>query len=152
GYSTPQALRLEGDIHIAAPGSVGIFSSEIRNTGGNSSISATYVNIASERNLPTTPETDLAGSLTVEADYMDASVISRGVSETILRSTYDMRLSNLIYADGALTLDAGQMYPSTGFEARIVSPEIVRILGGDPSLPTPLSAGGSLSFEAPVII
>ncbi len=53
--------------------------------------------------------------------------------------------------DGDLVLEAGQVYPGTAMTATLRAGNAIRVerLGGD--LPVPLSAGGTLRIEAPVI-
>jgi filamentous hemagglutinin family protein len=99
-----------------------------------------------------------AGTLTVDATLLDINFGGRirGFENTIL-SAVDVRLADHIEApgvsldvDGHLTLRAGQVYPATGARATIRASDSITIeRNGETGLP--LSAGGSLTLEAPVI-
>lgn len=103
-------------------------------------------------------------ALTLQADQLDlvGHLQITGFDSTVLHSRGDLRLigaepgagSELgsLALDGALTLDAAQIYPSTLSTFRVADAAAitVRNSGGVPTS-APLSAGGALTLSAPVI-
>ncbi|WP_375595219.1 filamentous hemagglutinin family protein [Algihabitans albus] len=97
------------------------------------------------------------GSLSLTARLLDLDGVIglRGYAETRLEAV-DVRLdapvgeASLLAADGRLTLAAGQVYPATQASATITAAESIRVEQNGVAA-APLSAGGSLTLEAPVI-
>ncbi len=149
--SAPGKLVFDGAVTLEARASISLGASQfIKNDGDTALIRANYVSLGGADTAPAVA-TSLAGRFEVDAGYVDVGgLVSSGFAETVLRSRSDMRVSGLLHADGNLTLQAAQIYPGTGVDAKIESPVKVTVLGNGPSR-APLSAGGKLTIEAPII-
>ncbi|WPO40327.1 filamentous haemagglutinin family protein [Tardiphaga sp. 42S5] len=95
-----------------------------------------------------------SGTLLLDAGLIDiTSGVIRGYGNTrlvaneIRMHAFEVGATALLDVDGALTLQAGQIYPSTQTTAMIKAPEKILVLpNGAPS--APLSAGGNLTLSS----
>ncbi|ARP95374.1 filamentous haemagglutinin family protein [Bordetella genomosp. 13] len=124
---------------------------------------APYVSLSG--GAPVAPATDgLSGRLSVEAALIDVAGVPfvsgegvhiAGFEDTLLQAQ-DLRLGSrygeivTLTVDGRLTMRAGQVYPATAVRADVRAGQAIRLerLG---EAQAPLSAGGTLRLEAPVI-
>lgn len=152
GFGVPGSLKLEGDVTLATRGTVALSSfNVVKPDNGTATIKANYVSLGGSTDKALAGVPSLMGRLVVEANAIDISgFTSAGIADTILRSGGDLRLTGSLFADGRLTLQASQIYPGTGVNARIETPKQVTILGNGSSR-APLSAGGKLTIAAPII-
>ena len=140
-------LSLARQIAIAGP---------IVNAGGDgSTLSAPHILLTGA--AAGTAAASLDGVLRLDASVIDidGSIGIRGFAETRLEAT-DIRmdapigLPSLLTADGTLTIAAAQLYPTTQTTATVAAGEVIRVERNGTAA-APLSAGGTLTLEAPVI-
>lgn len=147
-------LELDG-VNVSLRGSIQVEGSLINRNGTTSRLEAPRIQIGSVGTIPGSAAA-LAGQLTLKASLIDIGQAAiRGYAQTNIETT-DLRLgggfstpSNLD-VDGDLVIAAGQVYPTTQTAATITAGNSITILpNGNP--PPPLSAGGKLTLNAPII-
>ncbi|WP_456633047.1 filamentous haemagglutinin family protein [Bradyrhizobium sp. USDA 10063] len=154
-------IQLQG-ANLALSRSISI-NGTLANVGGlNSLLQAPHINLNSFAGGAAADGSSLAGRLTLSGSLIEISQTAniRGFAQTVFEAT-DLRLSAplqqtgqaptaLLDVEGALVLKAGQIYPSTGVQATIKATGTITVARNGEVAP-PLSAGGSLTLEAPVI-
>ena len=150
-------LRLE-NADLAFGGSIKITQGLQNGGGADSRLSATYISLTGIASAGGA----LSGTLTLAANLIDIMETDiRGFARTMLDAAeIRFRSGDLaanpqnnkahLYVDGLLTLKAGQVYPSTDTVATIRATDKIVILQNGAAA-APLSVGGVLTLEAPVI-
>ncbi|WP_441242473.1 filamentous haemagglutinin family protein [Tardiphaga sp. 768_D3_N2_1] len=159
-------LNVEATGFLVGPGINLTFGKSITVAGaisssgaGTAGLTAPYVALLSGSGSPGAAGT---GKFVVTADLIDVTQTAfSGFAETELvaselrmgglLTSIATRRSSSLTADGRLELKVGQVYPATGIQASIeAGTELVIEPNGSSALP--LSAAGSLSLQAPVIV
>ena len=154
-------LNTGGEIHLdsvnlALDRQITLAGLIVNANGGDSSLRAPYISLrgfdgGTSAEVP-------AGRLRLTASLLDINNVTgvRGYADTRLEAD-DIRLGGGadgsgfgLSVDGRLTLTAGQVYPTTQTSATITAAESIRVEQKGAAV-APLSAGGSLTLEAPVI-
>lgn len=179
-------VQFSGPVNINMPGSLRVADGGVIYADNNVFLSATYVALGQDFRPPaldgdqvslftstdaagvTTPFYNFAptwgrGNLTVRADLIDIGTLSlQGIGNAnFLAPNGDIRGNGTLNIAGNLTMQAGQIYPTTLSEFNIYAydydpgtgtkPGSVNILGGA-YRPMPISGGGTLSIYASNIV
>jgi filamentous hemagglutinin len=180
-HSTQVGVRLAGGVDLSVAGRLGITAPVIRSDGQGGvvrlharhlqlnplagTVDATAGN-AGELILSASQAIDIAGRGAKGESASPVDVKLRGFERTVL-DTADLRFVAGAYSEGgtdyddsqlratldvggALEIKAAQVYPATAVTARINSDRSITVRGNG-SAAAPLSAGGSLTLNAPVI-
>ncbi|MGJ7484376.1 filamentous hemagglutinin family protein [Variovorax sp. LT2P21] len=170
-----------GDVQLSANRSITVDGTLRHAVGesGQASLAAAYIGLkqTSSRIAPAAVA-NRTGSLTLSADVIDVVGGVNGLESTFGPASIRSFASTALNApelrfsannaavnptmpadaataaldvDGALTITAGQVYPSTAVNAKILSSESITVGRSGDSSVVPLSAGGTLRLEAPVI-
>ncbi|MNR77986.1 Heme/hemopexin-binding protein precursor [compost metagenome] len=170
-----------GDVNLSASRSITVDGTLRHATGesGHASLNAAYIGLkqTGSTGVPAAVA-NRSGSLTLNADVIDViggsngatgvsgPVSIRGFTQTSLNaqelrfsvgnapidsSTNAGAANSTLDVDGKLTITAGQVYPATAVSAKIVSGESITVERAGNTTYVPLSAGGTLRLEAPVI-
>jgi filamentous hemagglutinin family protein len=170
-----------GDVQLSANRSITIDGTLRHAVGesGAASLAAAYIGLkqTSSRIAPAAVS-NRTGSLTLNADVIDVVGGVNGPGSTFgpasIRSfaTTALNAPELRFSannaavdptmvadaataaldvDGALTITAGQVYPSTAVNAKILSAESITVERSGNASVAPLSAGGTLRLEAPAV-
>ena len=174
-------VEFRGPVTITMPGSVKLAAGGIIMASSNVDISAPYISVGQKFTAPLNPKDTFyafqttdpnvsipvyypsptygTGSLKLEASLIDVGTLSlQGIGKATLRATNgDIRGSGTLSMVGDLTLEAGQIYPTTLANFTIVA---YNPSGGKSTVSilqsglrsTPLSAGGTLSIFASNIV
>lgn len=166
-----------GDVQLAAATSITV-DGTLRHAAGESghaSLTAAYVGLK-QTSAVAAPAASArrTGSLTLNADVIDvvggqsgaAGIVGpvsiRGFAQTALHAP-ELRFSAastpvdtsastaVLDVDGALSIAAGQIYPSAAVNGKILSGVAIAVERLGTASGLPLSAGGTLRLEAPVI-
>ncbi|MGK2742410.1 filamentous hemagglutinin family protein [Tepidicaulis sp. LMO-SS28] len=159
--ATNQDIKLE-NVALSIAGAVTI-NGNLANAGGNSLLSAPYVQIRGGARSDVTASS--AGTLTIETDVLEANALrTLGYARTELIVSENLVLSSLVQGDqllsdapfirvdGDLHIDAGIISASTGARAEIVSPAVIETVRSSGYDGTILSAGSEILLQAPDII
>ncbi len=169
-----------GDVNLTATRSITVDGTLRHAVGesGHASLTAAYIGLKQTSSvIAPTAIANRTGSLTLNADVIDVvggvngpaatsgPVSIRGFSQTALNAS-ELRFSAVnaldsttnagaasatLDVDGALIITTGHVYPSTAVNAKILSGESIVVERFGNSSIVPLSAGGTLRLEAPVI-
>ncbi|WP_183027186.1 filamentous haemagglutinin family protein [Variovorax sp. UMC13] len=168
-----------GDVHLSAGRSITVDGMLARAPGESAGASLVAPYIVLQRtgsNAKAAPADELAGQLRLQADTVDvyggrnAGAIHgpaslRGFAQTTVTAD-ELRFTVVtpgsgaeptgareatLDVDGSLRIEAGQVYPSTGVDAKIVASRSIEVHGNGAMPDAPLSAGGALTLTAPVI-
>jgi hypothetical protein len=161
-----QAIRLGGDLRMAARGSVELTAPVLDLAGHRLDVAAAYVGLGSGRDSRQfaytyrPSATAGAGALQATADTLDlrANLALRNASSAVLDARGDLRLRGEGHTDntlagqfevaGDLTLRAAQVYPTTLSRFRLNAPGgTIRVSGGGAAV-APMSVGGALEMNA----
>ena len=145
-------VRLEG-VDIALGGSISISGALVNGNGADSRLSASYISLYGTS--AAAPASN--GTLTLAATVIDVKQATiRGYAQAVLEAT-DIRLSPYSAGQpasldmaGVLVLKAAQIYPASQTSATIKASEKI-IVQQNGVAGVVLSAGGSLTLQAPVI-
>ncbi|MDQ8731862.1 filamentous haemagglutinin family protein [Bradyrhizobium sp. LHD-71] len=158
-FNSSDAIRLDG-VSLSSARSI-VLQGPISNAGAlSSTIHAPHIGLEFHTSAAVSAST--AGTLTLTSNVIDITGGStiRGFSQTLFEAS-DVRLTArqqqgtvtptaLLDVEGNLVLRTGQVYPSTGIVATIKASDRITVERlGDAALP--LSAGASLTLDAPVI-
>jgi filamentous hemagglutinin family protein len=158
-------LTFNQGVNLALSGGLSINASRVTNggTGGSAHLAAAYITInQSDSVAPAYSSGVLGGTLTLSASVIDivGQNYIRDFADTRFEAT-DIRMASntplgqtappvLLDVEGNLILKAGQIYPTTGVRATIHATQQITVeRNGNPA--APLSAGGILTLEAPLI-
>jgi len=170
-----------GDVQLAASKSITIDGALRHAGGetGHASLTAAYIGLKQTGSANAAPiVANRTGSLSLNADVIDVvggasgpgtlsgPVSIRSFAETALNAA-ELRFSvgnypidtttnpaaanSTLDVDGKLIITVGQVYPSTAVNAKIVSAQSITVERSGHESYVPLSAGGTLRLEAPVI-
>ncbi|WKA26114.1 filamentous haemagglutinin family protein [Bradyrhizobium roseum] len=146
------SVRLEG-VDIALRGSLSISGALVNGSGTDSHLSASLISL----NGASVATAASSGKLTLAATVIDVKQAAiRGFAQAVLEAT-DIRLvpfatgqSASLDMAGVLVLKAAQIYPASQTSATITASEKI-IVQQNGVAGVALSAGGSLTLQAPVI-
>ncbi|MEN9897864.1 MAG: hypothetical protein RLZZ66_1513 [Pseudomonadota bacterium] len=169
------SVRLLGDVNVSIPSSIILDAQKLSWASNDSLSNAAAINTGylalGSSTLDITDVNDIAeigdGALTANARNIElkGSSVLTGFSEVNLNAKHDMRTVGVNFdpttkayigsltTAGNLNLQASQLYPSTltKFTFNVTDPSSQLTLSGQNTDVTPLSAAGSLSFNAPTI-
>ena len=170
----PQVLHVAGDVSLTMKRNLVIDAAALAvDDGSRSHLGAANVVVGNAKThadpnnsgrLPPPPTaTAGTGQLAISATDMvlDGRIATQQVARLTLAAKDDLRLQASLQANadagslttaGDLVVDAGQVYPVSGQSFAIEAPgRHVAVIGGDPTLAKPLSAGGALTMDAALI-
>ena len=150
-------IHLQG-ANLALGRSISINGTLVNVGGLSSSLQAAHISLSGFAGGAVPGGSSPTGRLTLKGSVIDLLLTNsiRGFAETLLEAS-DVRIAGavgqaaaLLDVEGALVLKAGQIYPTSGSTATIRASDSITVeRNGEVALP--LSAGGSLTLEAPVI-
>ena len=168
-------IRLLGNVNLNTTSSIILDAQKISWANNNSASNAATLNTGylalGSSTLDNTDPNDVSllgmGTLTANAHNIEllGSSVLTGFSAVSLNSLHDMRAVGVnidpttktyigsLTTAGYLNLQASQLYPSTltQFSFNLTDPKSQLTISGHNTDATPLSAAGSLSFNAPII-
>ncbi|MTD92716.1 filamentous hemagglutinin N-terminal domain-containing protein [Hyphomicrobium sp. xq] len=151
-------VRFGDGVDIAASRRISVTASLVTNfSGASARLTAPLVTFDAGRAAATA--TNRAGAFSVHAQQIDVSRAAfKGFADISLDSAGDLIMSGSagapasLYADGALNLSAGQIYPTTQTPATITATHAITVDQNGTHPVAPLSAGGKLTLAAPTIV
>jgi filamentous hemagglutinin len=151
-------VRFGEGVNIAASRQIAVNAALLTNfTGASASLTAPLVTFRSGR-ASVVANPSRAGTFSLHAQQIEVERAAfRGFADVSLHSAGDLIMSgNLtnpggIYVDGALNLNAGQIYPTTQTTAAITATQEITVDQNGARPTAPLSAGGKLTLSAPTI-
>ncbi|MGJ7543787.1 filamentous haemagglutinin family protein [Variovorax sp. LT1R16] len=176
--SSQGAIRLD-NAHIAMGRSISLQGEIKGNQGATSSLHAPYIALSANSNVSLSPapgSAESSGQLTLRGSLIDianenetgvvmtGAVRITGFASTLLEAdeirfgsalptqfNSDTLLQAHLDVDGKLVLKAGQIYPAMAMKAIIRAGDSIHVDRFGVAGVAPLSAGGTLRLEAPVI-
>ncbi len=154
GVNLPGLLRLDNAVVLNLPNAAVSIAGKISATTPNASAEIHAGYLALDLGVADANTTTGSGTLLLEAGLIDVtSGVTRGYGNTKLVASeirmraFELGATALLDVDGTLTLQAGQIYPTTQTTAMIKAPNRILVLpNGTPA--APLSAGGSLTLAS----
>lgn len=150
----PGKLRLDDGVVLNLQNAAVSIAGNISATTPTASAAIHAGYLALDLGVAAANTTSGSGTLLLDAGLIDiTSGVTRGFSNTKLVANeirlhaFELGATALLDVDGSLTLQAGQIYPSTQTTAVIKAPDRILVLpNGRPS--APLSAGGDLTLSS----
>jgi filamentous hemagglutinin len=147
-------------VNLSLGRSITISSTISSGGAGTANVRAPYINLSGTTTSPL-PAAN-AGQINFAADLIDISnILFYGYTETQLVARdirfgasvadYSSSRTSSLTTNGRLVLKAGQIYPASGVSASIKAGTEISIEANGEGNGLPLSAGGQLTLEAPVI-
>ncbi|WKA26110.1 filamentous haemagglutinin family protein [Bradyrhizobium roseum] len=157
--SSKVGVRFGDGVNIAASRNISVSAPVLTGfSGASASLTAPLVTLSAGK--ASVAAASRAGMFSVHAQQIEiGGAAFKGFADVALNSTGDLLMSGgtaaaptSLFVDGALTLNAGQIYPTTLGTAKITATQIINVIQNGARPVAPLSAGGSLTLTAPTIV